>query len=139
MVGPFVLDTSAAIAWCFEDEQTPASAALMARLESDHAVVPPLWYWEVSNALLMAERRKRIDAVSAERFLRLLERLPIETDERCVDEAFRDARTLARTHKLASYDAAYLELANRLSLPLATRDDALIKAAKAAGVVWLGA
>lgn len=132
-----MLDTSAAIAWCFEDEQTPASTALMERLESHYAVVPPLWYWEVGNALLTAERRKRIDAASAERFLRLLERLPIETDERCVDGAFRETRTLARVYKLTSYDAAYLELAKRLSLPLATRDDALIKAAKAAGVVWL--
>lgn len=135
----FVLDASVAIAWCFEDESTPASRALLASLPEGSAVVPPLWHCEVANALLTAERRGRIDAPSAAHFLRLLERLPIHTDSESTGHAFGATQQMARTHALTAYDAAYLELAHRLALPLATRDEALAQAARAAGIRLLPA
>ena len=135
----FVLDASVAIAWCFEDESTPASRALLASLPAGSAVVPPLWHCEVANALLTAERRGRIDPPSTAHFLQLLERLPIHTDPESTGHAFGAAQHMARTHALTAYDAAYLELAHRLNLPLATRDEALAQAARAAGIRLLPA
>lgn len=131
---PFVLDTSVALAWCFEDESTPGSKALIETLLNQSARVPPLWRWEVASALLSAERRGRIEPAAASRFLDLLERLPIQVDPDATRQAFQSTWQLARTHDLTSYDAAYLELALRLGLPLATRDRALATAAEAAGV-----
>jgi predicted nucleic acid-binding protein len=139
MVTPFVLDTSVAIAWCFEDESTPASRALIDSMVDQPALVPPLWRWEIANALLTAERRGRIDPASAERFLDLLEQLPILVDTDSSRQAFRATWQLARAHDLTSYDAAYLELAQRLGLPLATRDLALAAAAETAGIRRLAA
>lgn len=128
---PFVLDASAAVAWCFNDEATPESIALLGSLQSRTAVVPVLWRWEVINVLLVAERRQRIGAAVTNLFLRLLEQLPISVDEGSSDVAIGNALRLARERRLSSYDAAYLELALRLDLPLATRDGDLAEAARA--------
>lgn len=131
----FVLDASVAIAWCFEEESTPASRELLESLVSGvAAVVPPLWHWEVANALLTAERRGRIDADTATQFLQLLQRLPIRTDPQSTDRTFVFTQALARQHSLTTYDAAYLELARRLEVPLATRDEDLARAALQAGL-----
>lgn len=137
MVAPFVLDTSVAIAWCFDDESTAQSRALLASMQSRHAIVPPLWRWEVGNALLIAERRKRIESAGVAMFLGILERLPIRVDEEATRQALVDTLRLARNHRLSGYDAAYLELAVRLDLPLATRDAALTEAARASGISLL--
>ncbi len=139
MTTPYVLDTSVAVAWCFEDEATPGSRALLDSLVSRTAVVPSLWKWEVANALLSAERRKRLDPAATGQFLRLLARLPIRVDEDAAGHASGDTMELARTHDLTAHDAAYLELARRLDLPLATRDTALLEAARAASVTTLPA
>ncbi len=135
----FVLDASVALSWCFEDEADAAADALLRSLDARTAVVPGLWSLEVVNVLLGAERRGRITAAGSGRFLRLIEALPIEVDAETPARAAREGVVLARAHGLSAYDAAYLELAVRHGIPLATRDRALAAAARAVGVeVWVG-
>lgn len=139
MVAGFVLDASVAIAWCFSDEATADGQKLLDSLQFRAAVVPSLWRWEVGNALLMAERRQRIGREAADRFMQLLRQLPIHADAEALDRALDETCRLAREHELTTYDAAYLELARRLGLPLATRDEALVRAARAMQVQVLAA
>lgn len=126
----FVLDASVAVAWCFDDESTPAAWALLDRLRSAPAHVPALWELEVGNILIGAERRRRITQARAAEFLGILGELDIRVDPEMPGRAFRDVLPLAREQRLTTYDATYLELAMRLGLPLATKDTALIGAAK---------
>ncbi|HWL64181.1 MAG TPA: type II toxin-antitoxin system VapC family toxin [Steroidobacteraceae bacterium] len=135
----FVLDASVAIAWCFADESSGPSRQLLESLQFRAAVVPPLWNWEIGNALLTAERRGRIEPAAADLFLRLLRQLPIHVDAGSADRALEETRRLAREHDLTTYDASYLELAHRRGLPLATRDAALARAAAAVQVSLLSA
>jgi predicted nucleic acid-binding protein len=135
----FVLDCSVALAWCFPDEKTDQSRALLRSLKEGSAVVPSLWFLEVSNAILVGERRGRLSRAMGAQALRLLGRLPIELDDRPGFPLAHDLLALAREHRLSSYDAAYLEVALRLSLPLASLDRHLQAAAKKAGVRLLGA
>ena len=130
----FVLDCSVAVAWLFDDEATPESDALLDRLKDDGAFVPALWRLELGNVLARAERRKRISAAQIVAFLALLDRLPIATDPETESRAFREILALARAEHLSTYDAAYLELAMRRGLLLATRDSALVHAARRVGV-----
>lgn len=131
----FVFDASVALAWCFHDEATAASAALLDRLALDEiAEVPAIWALEVANILVMAEKRKRLDAAAVAEFVALLETLDIRADDAPAARAFGEILALARREGLSSYDAAYLDLAMRRGLPLATRDAALAKAARRAGV-----
>ena len=132
---PFVLDASLALSWCFEDETTPDTEAVLDRLATEPAVVPGLWELEITNALLVGERRGRLTESQTTRFVSLLASLPIN-----VDLASPDMTTLlavGRQHGLSSYDATYLVLAERDGHPLATLDDKLIVAAKRAGVTLL--
>lgn len=134
----FVLDASVALAWCFEDEADPAADALLRTLGPRTALVPGLWALEVTNVLIGAERRGRITPAETARFLRLLDELPIDVDAETPARAGREGLLLARAHGLSSYDAAYLELAVRRGVPLATRDRALAEAARSVGVeVWV--
>lgn len=133
----FVLDASVTLAWCFADEASEAADALLARVERDGAVVPGLWPFEIANVLLAAERRRRLTAANADRFVDLLAALPIVIDDETISRALGDTIELARRHKLTAYDAAYLELARRRRLPLATRDAELRNAAPVAGVKLL--
>ncbi|MBV9575028.1 MAG: type II toxin-antitoxin system VapC family toxin [Gammaproteobacteria bacterium] len=130
----FVLDASITLSWCFSDEATPKTTILLERLESESAIVPGLWSLEVGNILIAAEKRKRISYASIKEFLTLLENLNIEIDDEIGARGFRDIIFLAHSEKLTTYDAAYLELAMRYGLPLATKDLALIQAAKRVGV-----
>ncbi len=130
----FVIDASVAIAWCFADEASEQSRELLESLHFRTALVPPLWHWEVGNALLAAERRGRLEPTAADRFLHLLGQLPIQADAESADRALHETRRLAREHDLTTCDAAYLELAHRRGLPLATRDAALARAARATQV-----
>jgi predicted nucleic acid-binding protein len=133
----FVLDCSIAVAWCFEDEATPQTDALLDRLRDAGAAVPALWHLEVGNTLLQAERRERIPTGRVAAFVNLLAGLPIETDGDSASRALREVLALARAEKLTTYDASYLELAARRALPLATRDQALHRAAQRVGVPLL--
>lgn len=109
---------------------------MVALLEKGGAVVPALWHLEVGNTLIVAERRRRITAAALDRTADDLAALPIMIDERPVLETWRTSIALASRHRLTVYDAAYLELARRLRLPLATLDRDLRKAAKAEGVTF---
>ena len=125
----FVLDCSIAVAWLFDDEATTQTDDLLKQLRNSNAFVPNLWHLELGNVLIQAERRKRITRAQISTRLELISRLPIETDNETDSRAFREILTLARTETLTTYDAAYLELAIRRGLPLATQDKILIRAA----------
>ncbi len=130
----FVVDASIALSWCFEDEGDDYTVAVLKRLRSSEAVAASLWPLEVVNGLLTAERRKRIEPGDAARFAGLLLSLPIVIDPVLRRRAFDVTRGLARKHGLSAYDAAYLELAVRLGVPIATLDAPLQAAARAEGV-----
>jgi predicted nucleic acid-binding protein len=128
-----VLDSSMCLAWCFEDERTPEVLAVREQVIEAGATVPTLWRYEMANALLMAQRRKRIDEERRTVLLRMLEDFSIEEDQAPEGDPWGAAVRLADLHRLTVYDAAYLELAQRRRLPLATLDEALrIAAGKAA-------
>jgi len=133
-----VIDCSVTMAWCFGDEATAGSAKVQDRLGKEAAVVPAHWFLEVTNVLVMAERRKRITAAASVEFLTLLETLEIQVDEESARRAFSHLLPLCRQHGLTSYDAAYLDLALRRRLPLATLDDDLRSAARQLGLELLG-
>ena len=134
----FVLDCSTTMAWCFDDEATPYTDSIRDQLADMRAVVPSLWPLEVANVTLVGERRKRLDEARTLRFFALLDGLPIIIDDETSGKAFGEIVRLARAHHLSAYDAAYLELAIRRGLPLASLDVKLKTAAKAAGVVLFG-
>jgi predicted nucleic acid-binding protein len=129
-----IIDCSMTMAWYFKDEATSYTNAIRASLVTERAVVPALWPLEVANVLLMAERRKRSNHTRATKWLRYLSALPIAVDPETPFRAFDHILNLARPQKLTTYDAAYLELAVRRGVPLATLDSDLKKAAKAVGV-----
>ncbi len=130
----FVLDASVTLSWCFRDEASPESLAILDRLENEPALVPSIWPLEVANILAVAERRRRIVAEEISEFVGLLARLTIRLDESTGERGLTEILALARDASLSSYDAAYLDLALRAGLPLATRDKALAEAARRAGV-----
>lgn len=128
---PFVLDNSVVAGWFLEDQTTPYTDAIAARLEEDRAVVPALWQLEFANVLRTACKRNRIAAAQAQQVIEQICSLPIEIDTDTPGPA--ELLALALRYDLSSYDAAYLELALRLQLPIATKDAALRQAATAAG------
>lgn len=130
----FVLDASIALSWCFVDESTPVTISLLEKLESEMAYVPQLWSLEIGNILVMAQRRKRITYAKITEFLSILENLNIQVDQETDSRGFSYILPLAHSENLTTYDAAYLELAMRLGLPLATKDQDLKKAAKKLGI-----
>jgi prevent-host-death family protein len=134
----FVVDSSVSLAWCFEDEQTAAVMELLDRVAETGAIVPQLWPLEALNGLLMAERRGRLDAARRRRLGGLLQSLPIVLDAETAGQAWSAVARLAEEFRLTTYDAAYLELAQRRTLPLATLDLPLRTAGKALGLTLLG-
>lgn len=133
-----VLDCSVTMAWFFDGEATAATDAILDRLNRDaRAIVAQHWALEVANTLLVGERRKRCSAADSSHFLTLLGSLAIETDAETGARAASSTLALARGHGLSAYDAAYLELAMRRNVPLATLDSDLRDAAKALGVPCL--
>jgi predicted nucleic acid-binding protein len=134
-INRFVLDASVALAWCFPEESSPGAEKLLDSLAGGStAIIPSLWPFEVANALLTAERRKRVSMAQVTAILKKLALLPIAVDAVQVESVFGDVLAVARQGQLTEYDAAYLELALRESLPLATLDDQLRRAARNAGV-----
>ena len=132
----FILDASITLSWCFEDEASPYADALLDRLSHVTAFVPKIWELEVSNVLLMAEKRKRITFLGIQTFLELLTGLNIQMMTEPDFQTFSTPLHLARQEGLTSYDASYLDLAIRKKLPLATKDMALQKAAIRHGVFY---
>jgi predicted nucleic acid-binding protein len=130
----FVIDASIALAWCFDDEASPAADAVLGRLEEEEAVVPAHWPLEVANALRTAERRGRLAASDLARLRTLLAALPVEVAPVELGTALGAVLETARSNDLTAYDAAYLDLAAVRGLALATADERLRAAAAAAGV-----
>ena len=131
----FVIDASVVVAWAFKEEHATAELAF-ARIQAEEAVVPALWWYELRNVLLLGERRGRLAEQETVRFLGDISGFTITIDS-SPDEA--GLLALARRHRLTVYDAAYLDLALRERLPLATLDRALAEAARAEGVALLSA
>lgn len=130
----FVLDCSATLPWIFGSEANQESRALLDGLaEGATAWVPALWHLELANVLLGAQRKGRIDQAGIEAFLGALGTFAIEVDPETIALAWSRTLALAREHGLSAYDAAYLELALRRGLPLATRDAALVEAVRRTG------
>jgi predicted nucleic acid-binding protein len=133
----WVADCSLAMAWCFEDEATPRTEALLDRTESDAVVVPLHWPLEVTNVLRTAVKRGRLTESQSAKKAAALMSLPTRYDLLTHQLAFTTTYQLAQKYKLTSYDAAYLELAIRLGAELATNDEDLIRAARQTGVSLL--
>ncbi|MDM8007655.1 MAG: type II toxin-antitoxin system VapC family toxin [Phycisphaerae bacterium] len=138
MRASFVVDSSMAMAWCFEDEATPATRRLLEQMGIEAAAVPAWWYLEITNVLVLAQRKKRISPAKVAQFIALVESFDLEVDDQAPSRAFGHLLPLCRSHELTSYDAMYLDLALRRQLPLASLDDDLRAAAKAVGIRVLG-
>ncbi len=130
----FVLDSSVTLSWYFADEANRYADDVAARLPQVQALVPALWHLEIANAVLMGERRKRSTVSQATTWLAFLSSLPITVDGETMARAWAETLNLARAHNLTTYDAAYLELALRLGLPIATLDNNLKAACGAVGI-----
>lgn len=130
-----VLDCSLALAWALPDETTKQADRFMAGISPKTVFwVPALWWYEMSNALLMAQRRGRLAEGDKVRLIELYGMLAVRTDSELDTNAVMRFDMLAREHALSAYDAAYLELAQRRALGLATLDRRLIAAARRTGV-----
>jgi len=130
----FVLDASVTVNWAMRDEENPVADSALSALRNGEAVVPGIWWYEVRNILVVNERRGRISPVDSDRFLLELRDLNISADREPDSQRVLD---LARRLKQTIYDAAYLEIAARERLPIATLDKALKAAALLAGVAVL--
>ena len=126
----FVLDASTTLGWYFADERSAASDAVLDRVTEAGAGAPTLWRYEVANGLQTAVRRKRINAAYRDAALADLRQLPVTVDRTGDDVAWTALVSLADRFGLTIYDAAYLELAQRRELPLASGDRALRAAAR---------
>jgi predicted nucleic acid-binding protein len=134
----FVLDNSVVMRWCFETAANAYADSVLNRLATgDTAIVPVLWFYEASAVLSRAQNTGALAAAKAADFIAELQSLSITADDAGLARVFTDVHRLALACRLTSYDAAYLELAIRLNLPLATLDEDLIRAAKTAGVAVL--
>ena len=129
-----VLDCSAVIAWLFPDEGDPFGISLIDIIPGIRAHVPVIWRLEVLNALLMAERRGRLLQSDTIELLTLLDSVQTVLDSQDLQARTDQIISLGRAHNLSAYDAAYLELAMRLGVPIATLDDSLLQAAATVGV-----
>ena len=134
----FVLDASTALAWHFDDEDSPYADRVLERLQTEGAFVPSIWALEVANGLLMAEKRGRMSIAETAEAVEDMLGLRITILEADAVLALRTILVLARGQGLTTYDAAYLDLAMREGLPLATQDRDLKRAAGRVGVelIW---
>ena len=131
----WVLDSSVALALALPDETSEQADHFFGRVKSGSVLwVPALWWYEMANALIGAQRRKRLTETERMRLIELYRMLPIQTDTILDPDAIHRFHALAVEHELSAYDAAYLELAQRRGLGLATLDQRLHSAALRAGV-----
>jgi len=134
----FIADASVTLPWCFQDEATTWTDGLLDRLRSgDRIAVPAHWPTEISNGLLMGLRRKRILPGGPQLFWDQLAILPIDVEPPLTSIQAKAVLALCEVHALTVYDAAYLELATRKGLPLATQDSDLAKAAQREGAALI--
>jgi predicted nucleic acid-binding protein len=131
---PFVLDASMTMNWCFADESTPHSRRVLDLLLDSYAEVPALWSFEVANVLAVNEKRQRLTKAASSEFLQMLSGLDIRIDRSFPAVDGKVLLPLVWRYGLTAYDAAYLELAIRKGLPLATFDKEMIAAAPLEGV-----
>ncbi|MHB9106121.1 MAG: type II toxin-antitoxin system VapC family toxin [Armatimonadota bacterium] len=124
----FVLDASLTLAWCFEDEKSKMTERVLDALLDGEAIVPAIWKLEILNVLLCSERRGRLTRAESEQFLTTLDILSIVVDDAAAPGSTERILSLGRDYQLASYDAAYLELAIREGLPIATIDTGMRRA-----------
>ena len=133
-----VLDASLTISWCLKDEPLKLIEAILDSFAvGTTAIVPSLWIWEVNNALLIAQRRGKLNNIQRHQEISFLKKLPIDIDEDAHQQAWSETTNLAQKHDLTVYDASYLELAVRQGLPLGSLDRNLRKAAKKIGIICL--
>lgn len=131
----WVIDSSIALAWALPDETSKEAERFLSRISIRNVLwVPALWWYEIANALLVAQRRKRLTEAERIRLIELYRALPIRTDMMLNSDVMGRFQTLAIEHRLSAYDAAYLELAQRMGLGLATVDRSLRSAAQRAGI-----
>lgn len=133
-----IVDASITMAWCFEDEATPATEEVLDQVVESNALVPSVWRFEVGNALQMAIRRKRITEVFRDDALAKLLAMPITVDPETDAYVWTTALRLSERFGLTLYDAAYVELAQRRNLPLASLDQEMRAAASALNIELLG-
>ena len=129
-----VIDASVALAWCFPDEARAYPDAVLAALERQTMLVPALWAVEITNAVLVAERRKRIKPSETRQFFALLNELPVVMDSPSVLDTMSNLLPLGREYGLSAYDASYLDVAMSHGASLATLDSKLQNAARKTGV-----
>ena len=134
---PFVLDSSVALAWVLPDESNPSIDRLCDRLTDDIAVVPPVWPLEIGNVLQVAVKRGRLNSKDMGRVIKELRALPIEIDATSTERSFEETLALAQKYDLTTYDASYVELAQRRDVPMATLDHKLRKACQSAKITVL--
>lgn len=137
----FVLDASVALLWLAPATNpggTARAIAILEALKASQAVVPSLFHLEIANVITKLEAKEAVTEADAQRYIAILGRINIVTDQATAAQALGETLNLARRHKLSAYDAAYLELALRMGVPLASLDADLIKAAANAGVVIFG-
>ena len=133
-----VLDASVALCWLFDDQATAYTESVLDRLVGgDTVVAPALWPFEIANVVTLAERRRIVNPAQAAAFFQTLGQLSIAVDRAEIERIFNAVSETARRYRLSAYDAAYLELALREAIPLATVDAALRNAARAAGVAMV--
>ena len=123
--------------WCFQNAAHPYADGVLQQLATGTAFVPVLWRYEVSAVLAKSQKDGILTALKAEEFLATLNQLNITVDPDSSDRILTDVHRVAVAYRLTSYDASYLELALRKNLPLATLDNELIAACKAAGAALL--
>ena len=129
-----VLDASVTMAWCFEDETTPYTEAVLQRVRDESAVASTVWPLELVNVLLVGERNGRHSAEHSMAFMRLISELPISIESVELEKAFNPVAALGREHLLSSYDASYVWLAMKEGLSLATLDQRVRRACQRIGV-----
>ncbi len=130
-----VLDSSMALSWFFRDERDATAVSALRYVKENGALVPSLWSIEIAHVLIKSERRGRLTAEQTSAILDYLRALPFTVESGNQSPAFPQI-ALARQFELSAYDAAYLDLAIRFGLPLATRNDRLAAAAESLGIKW---
>ena len=133
-----VLDSSVALAWVYANETTDAILRVFDSVRVDGAWIPGLWRWDVANVLQLNVRRGRHSADFRDDALDTLALLPVKVDAEADRQAWSATLHLAERHGLTVYDAAYLEIASRRKIPLATLDRQLRAAATGEGIQLLG-